>query len=144
MTVKSRNGQALVEFALVVLLLVILTFGIIEFGLIMYDKAVITNASREGARVGIVAQDRSGTKLDDIASDIEKTVNDYAKARLITLGGDPLAALTVSPPLFADRTFGSDLTVTVQYRYTFLVLPGFLLGDSDFLLMEATTVMKLE
>ena len=31
-----------------------LLFGIIEFGIILYDKAMITNASREGARAGIV------------------------------------------------------------------------------------------
>ena len=59
MKTKRQSGQALVELALVLPLLLILAFGIVEFGLLMYNKAVITNASREGARVGIVAQDRS-------------------------------------------------------------------------------------
>lgn len=42
------------EFALVLPVLLLILFGIIEFGLVMFDQAVITNASREGARAGIV------------------------------------------------------------------------------------------
>src|SRR5512136_1032685 len=56
-TVRSLNkgrGASAVEFALILPLLVILIFGIIEFSLALYDKAMITNASREGARSGIV------------------------------------------------------------------------------------------
>ena len=49
---KGNNGASAVEFA-VVLPLLVLPFGIIEFSLALYDKAMITNASREGARAGI-------------------------------------------------------------------------------------------
>jgi Flp pilus assembly protein TadG len=55
MRLKSQKGVAAVEFALVLPLLVLLIFGIIEFSLLMFNKQVITNASREGARAGIVA-----------------------------------------------------------------------------------------
>jgi Flp pilus assembly protein TadG len=54
---RSYRGTAIVEFAIILPLLLVLLFGIIEFGIILYDKAVITNASREGARAGIVSQD---------------------------------------------------------------------------------------
>jgi len=33
---------------------VVLLFGLVEFGLAMYSKGMITNASREGARFGVV------------------------------------------------------------------------------------------
>ena len=56
MKIKSENGASAVEFALVMPLLFVLIFGIIEFGIFLYDKAVITNASREGARAGVVAR----------------------------------------------------------------------------------------
>ena len=52
---SSQKGASAVEFALVLPLLMLITFGIIEFGMLMYNKQVITNASREGARAGIVA-----------------------------------------------------------------------------------------
>ena len=48
--INNQNGAALVEFAIVLPLLLILIFGIIEFGVMFYDKAMITNATREGAR----------------------------------------------------------------------------------------------
>ena len=51
---SSQKGASAVEFALVLPLLMLILFGIIEFGLLMYNKAMITNASREGARRGIV------------------------------------------------------------------------------------------
>ena len=49
---RSERGAAAVEFAIVLPLLAAVLFGIMEFSLIMYDKALITSASREGARFG--------------------------------------------------------------------------------------------
>ena len=51
----SQKGAAMVEFALILIPLLLITFGIIEFGLLMYNQQVLTNASREGARAGIVS-----------------------------------------------------------------------------------------
>jgi uncharacterized protein (UPF0333 family) len=51
---RDNRGQALLEFALVLPVLLLLVFGIIEFGLIFFDNLVITQAAREGARVGVV------------------------------------------------------------------------------------------
>ena len=51
---KLQTGSNIVEFAFVMPLLLILVFGIIDFSIGLYDKAVITNAVREGARSGIV------------------------------------------------------------------------------------------
>lgn len=141
---KAHNGQSLVEFALVLPLLLILIFGMIEFGVLMYDKAVITNASREGARVGIVAQDRStGARIVAIQAQIADTVRTYCVARLITFGNSS-GALQSPVASFSAYTFGSDLTVTVRYTYGFLVLPRFLTGMAGPLVLQATTVMKLE
>jgi len=51
---STQKGVVIVEFALILPLFVVLTFGVIEFSLMIYDKAIITNASREAARSGIV------------------------------------------------------------------------------------------
>ena len=51
---KNQTGASAVEFAIVLPILVLLVFGIIEFSVALYDKAMITNASREGARAAIV------------------------------------------------------------------------------------------
>ena len=52
--IKNQNGVALVEFGLILPLLILLLFGITEFSLLLYNKQVITNAAREGARAGII------------------------------------------------------------------------------------------
>lgn len=49
------RGIALLEMAMVLPLLLLVVFGILSFGIALYDQSVITNASREGARRGIVS-----------------------------------------------------------------------------------------
>jgi Flp pilus assembly protein TadG len=51
---KKEEGASLVEFSILAPLFVVLLFGLVEFGLAMYSKGMITNASREGARFGVV------------------------------------------------------------------------------------------
>ncbi len=48
----GERGTALVEFALVLPLLAVLVFGIIDFGRIFQSWVTLTNAAREGARLG--------------------------------------------------------------------------------------------
>jgi len=135
--IKDQKGGALIEFAIVLPLLVLLAFGIIEFGLLLYDQAVITNASREGARAGI-------TGLNDIA--IEAIAENYCQNRLITFGNNVPDAL---PPVKGDENgngtlgeSGESLTVTVEYDYSFLVSQLFGLGQTKKL--RAQTVMFME
>ena len=107
----------MVEFALVLPLLLLLAFGIIEFGLLLYDKAIVTNASREGARAGVVFRaDSSGNYFPFTGGEITTVVNNYASTYLVTFGP---GTLTTTPTPCASR--GSNLTVTVSYPYTYLV-----------------------
>jgi Flp pilus assembly protein TadG len=49
------RGQALVEFALVFPIFILLVFGLIDIGRYVYDANAISQAAREGARYGSVA-----------------------------------------------------------------------------------------
>lgn len=140
---EPSRGASAVEFALILPLLVLLIFGIIELSLALYDKAMITNASREGARVGIVY--RTPAVSD---AEITTVVNNYLGTHLVTFGAiqppsDPVTGATVT----VTRTGyspGAELKVRVGYNYTFLVLPQFapvLGGGID---MAAETVMRME
>jgi Flp pilus assembly protein TadG len=142
---KSERGVAAVEFALLLPVLVLLLFGIIEFGLLLYDQQLITNASREGARAGIVQAPRL------TEAQIKQVVNDYLMKdstpgnwRLITFASSAVAPNpTVEQPPAKDCSggFGTTLEVKVTYQYTFLVLRG--LGFAGPLL-SAKTIMKCE
>jgi Flp pilus assembly protein TadG len=138
---RDQAGAAAIEFALVLPLLIILAFGIIEFSILFYDKAMITNASREGARVGIV--DDSGYPDD---SAIKTSVKDYVHNHLISLGQPSNDELTdddiaITRPIEAS---GASLTVTVSYDYHFLVLPEFIATLTGPINLSATTVMRME
>lgn len=139
---KSQSGAAAVEFALVLPILALLVFGIIEFSFVLYDKAMITNASREGARAGIVYKVDSDGNWSPLApGEITTIVNNYLSNYLITFGGSPNATVTVKS---IGSSPGGELTVTVTYPYTFLVLPNFITGLTGAINLSAETVMRME
>ena len=52
---KDQKGAVLVEFAFVSIILLIIFASIVELSLALYNKNVLDNASRVGARAMIVA-----------------------------------------------------------------------------------------
>lgn len=147
MNSRKQRGVAAVEFAIVAPLLFVLLFGIIEFSVVLFDQATITNASREGARAGIVY--RFDVNTDQVKpldnAGIETIVNNYAGGYLKSLGGaSSLTTIIIREGMNA----GDDLTVTVNYTYTFLVLRPLvgLLGGilPDAINLSATSVMRME
>jgi len=132
---KDQNGIAAVEFALVLPLLVILAFGIIEFSLVLFDKAVITNASREGARAAILYRVTPVTE-----SEIQDVVNQYCQDRLISLKATNPPSVSVSPA----GASGDPRSVQVTYTYNFLVLPAFISSLGGGINLQAETIMRME
>ena len=106
----TQRGAAVVEFALILPILLGLLIGGIDLSLALYDKAVITNASREGARAGIVARN---PQLSD--AQIRQVVNQYAQSALVNLGANP-----ASPTVVIQKgSMSGDPTLQVTVSYTF-------------------------
>lgn len=135
--IRNQKGAALVEFAIVLPLLLVLVFGMIEFSIMFYDKAVITNAGREGARAGIVYDFPARISTGDI----ETIVGNYCSGRLITFGSTNQETTTVSGPC---TNAGDTITVTVTYPYDFLVLPNFVTTLTGSIDLSAVTTMRCE
>jgi Flp pilus assembly protein TadG len=135
--INGQKGAIAVEFAFVLPLLIVLLVGIMEFGLILYNQQVITNASREGTRAGIVAR---SPRLDLTA--ITSVVNNYTQAHLVTFGNATSAATVIDNS--SGTSFGDDLAVTVTFDYDFLVLSKFINSLAGGLTLSAQTVMKYE
>ena len=131
---RLETGANLLEFALVTPLLLVLVFGVADVSLALFDKAVITNASREGARAGMAFR---APRLTD--TEIGAVVSNYCATRLVNFG-TRTPATTVSG---AGQNSGDTLTVTVTYTYDYAILsrliPG--LGPLD---LVATTVVRME
>ncbi|WP_111412463.1 TadE/TadG family type IV pilus assembly protein [Billgrantia lactosivorans] len=141
-SLHRQKGTEVVEFAISATLLFLLLFGIIEFSVALYDKATLTNAAREGAREGILFKPQPRDLSAEDAA-IEQAIRDYAEHYLISLGGPAEMAISVarSDPGMSP---GSDVTVTVDYSYQFLLLPGFVSSLGEILELSATTTMRAE
>lgn len=134
---QRQQGAAVVEFALVLPLLLILLIGGIDMSLALYDKAVITNASREGARAGIVARNPPISEAE-----IRQVVQAYTQSALVNFGqGKPPPNVSVE-----QGSLGANLTLKVSVSYTF---QGIGLGDllssmGQPWVLQSSTVMVYE
>lgn len=117
----TQTGAAMVEFAIVLPLFVFLIFVPIEFGFALYDKGVITNAARNGARSAIIA---SNTKTLATAKQagIDK-VTSYCTQNLISLSNLPSSKACTTTFLNTNAiTQDSPMTIQVSYTYTGLFI----------------------
>jgi Flp pilus assembly protein TadG len=120
-----------VEFALVAPVFFLLVFGMIEFGRMVMVQQIITNASREGARIAVL----DGTT----AAEVNATVTSYLQSARISG-----ATIIINPPDPATAGYGAPVSVTVRVPFaqvSWLPAPFFIGGNTD---LSATTVMRRE
>ena len=99
-----RRGMALVETAIALPLLLYLILGLIEYGWMFLKAQEITNAARQGARVGA----RADAGLADITAAVANAMN-VANIASYQLDVSPGDVLSLEP--------GQMLTVTVTVNY---------------------------
>ena len=130
---RSESGASAVEFALLLPLLMMVLFGIIEFGFALYRQAILTNASREGARLGIVQSIPAITNAQ-----IDAAIDNY-----LTSAGIPPG--NVARTIVAGGVTGTPVQVTLTLPYTFSVLPGLTSGSvAPLINLTARTEMRHE
>ncbi len=124
----EKRGQALVELALILPILIIILMGTMEFGRIFHSYLVITSASREGARAGVVGLDDTGirTKVKDVATSL--SLSD--------------TQITITPG-YGSRSRGVPLTVQVKYSVS-LVTPVLGVAVPNPFPLTASTTMRVE
>lgn len=133
----KERGVAAVEFALVLPLLLGVLLAVIELGLMLYDQAVITQASREGARAGIVLRE---PKPSD--SEIRQVVINHTQGALMTLRGSSAPQVTVLQS--SPAAFPNPLQVTVRYTFSGLAVAPLLGALDQPVVLSATTTMVNE
>lgn len=99
-----RFGTAAVEFAIVAPLFLLFIFGVVEFGRVMLAKNVVTNASREAARVAII-DGATSTQVTQVA-------NDYCAASSMDV-----VEVLISPSDLSTATPDTPITVTVRVDF---------------------------
>jgi Flp pilus assembly protein TadG len=154
------KGQSIVEFALLLPLITIVLIGIIDFSILLYNKAVVTNASREAARRGSVYRVNTTTFGYNplSATEVQQVVYDYIATRAVTFGSafqmnttqvhwnsssPPPAGSVATWPTSPPSRGGGTIAVDVTYTYTFLAFPR-LAGWTGTTTIPAQTIMRME
>jgi Flp pilus assembly protein TadG len=117
----ARQAAAAVEFALVAPILFAAVIGSIEVGRAIMAQEILTNASREGARV-------AGKNTTTLTSTVKAVVDNYLSGANITG-----ATTTVSPNPPSLASNGDRMTVTVSIAYSqvsWVQSPWFLGGQT--------------
>ena len=127
---KKRRGAAAVEFAVVAPLFFLLVFGMVEYGRMVMVQQIITNGSREGARIAVL----DGATTEEVASAVVVYLDSSS------ISG---AEVSVSPDPPSSAGYGEAVTVVVSIGFdqvSWLPSPMYLGGNT----MTATTVMRRE
>lgn len=127
------SGQAILEFALILPLLVLLILGIAAFGQMFSHQLILNNATREGARLGIIC--KTDPEIDAIIRDRSKTLAHYSDPTYLEV--------YINPPDGSPlRVTGNPLTVQVRYKdYIAVPIAGIFMNPK---ILISRTVMRIE
>ena len=128
---QSQKGSVLVEFALILPVFLVLLFGVISFSVALYNKTVLTMATREGARAG--AKYVANRTNNITKSSATTAVTNACQNNLISFG----TAMTPTITFNADPISDNKLTVSASVNYTGL----YVISD---LSISAQSTMRLE
>ena len=125
---RGKKGQSMVETALVLPVIILILTGIIDFGLLFNNYLVISNASREAARLAVV-----GTSDSSINTSITNMTG--------TLDQD-MMTVTITP-LQASRKRGDEVSVLIEYDNS-LLTPVISAIVPNPVHLQSKTVMRME
>ena len=107
---KAKNGQSMVEFALVLPFLLLLLLGMTEVGMAFYDYIVVAAANREGVRMASRGRFDDDTVFVRVISSggNHETAPDVWENNLRTGGDDPNLGIIITHfPIDDQGTLGT-------------------------------------
>ncbi|HLA83795.1 MAG TPA: TadE/TadG family type IV pilus assembly protein [Thermoguttaceae bacterium] len=136
---KHRRGAAAVEFAIVAPVFFLMILGMIEVGRAIMVQQVITNASREGARLAVLP----ARPEDNITAMVTQRVEDVLQSAGID--GATVQILDETGTTMNPQTaeYGDVINVTVSVPYSevsWLPTSKYFAGKT----LSASTVMRTE
>lgn len=96
---RNADGTAALEFGLVLPLLLVVLLGIVDYGHIYFTRLAMSNAAREGARVGVTLPEAQ------VQASAVATATDYLSRAGIN------AAVVATTPSDAEPTVTVTITI---------------------------------
>jgi Flp pilus assembly protein TadG len=149
--ISDADGMAVVEFAIILSVFLMMLLGIIEFGYDWYLKHSLTNASRDGARYGVMYKtDAANNRIfpSGLPSGTWLSIHDVVVNELSgELPSAIVSSVTVVPSGVAWTSVapnpGDPLTVTVSATKDWSAL-GALIPSFNNMTVTVQTTMNLE
>lgn len=142
---RRTEGSAAVEFAILGTVFILFLAGIIDLGHAWYMKQVVTNASREGSRYGVIYRTNSaGNRIAPNA--LSPTIASYVSTTYLAntlLPADAYPSVTPGGTGYSSTAKGAPLQVTVSATKKWFML-SMVPGMGTQRTLTATTVMQLE
>lgn len=127
---KPRSkGQSIVETAIILPLVLLLVLGIIDFGLIFNNYILITNASREGARLASLGV--TDSEIVEAVHNMTGTM-DFSEMSIVI------------SPSSSMRNHGSQVKVKITYNARLITPIISSLFDDGTAKLQAESVMRVE
>ena len=129
----NQRGLATMEMAIVLPVLATILLGTLDFGRMMYNQVALTNATREGARQGILFKTPrlTETEIQTVVQNALSNTGWNAALALITVTGE-------------GGNSGEDLAVEASYPFDFWIVSKLIPGLPDSYNLQARCLMKME
>jgi Flp pilus assembly protein TadG len=125
---RRERGSIAVELALAMPVFLFMTAGVLDLGMLFWEKHVITNAAREGARAAAKATDigtavKASLTQTQVKAIVQNYLTQYAVKNLT--GGALSLSSTTYTYTWTTTASGTNLTVSLkQIPYKMQMIPN--------------------
>lgn len=130
------RGLVIAELALILPLLFLLLWGMAELSVALYNKTIVTYASRDAVRTGILAKTPRMSEAD-----IEALARSYLEESLLFYSVQGTTVVIDKPAVIGES---DRLRVTIRHQYAGLGLGRLVPGFSGPMVVSASAVMRYE
>ena len=139
---RSERGAEIIEFAMVTPIFALLIAAIFDFGFLFRNWELVTNAAREGARVGVLP----AYACDGSTTDIKQRVQAYMAGSGVTNTNLYVVKMANQPVATAAGTFRAcivtvEMTQSLPSLSLFTAMFGSTMADIP---VRAAAVMRTE
>jgi Flp pilus assembly protein TadG len=124
----ARWGAVILETAMVMPIFVLLLVACVDFGRALWLRGAAADAAARGARLAVLHEPTEQQVVDAVKAELESESRSLNGVK-VTVG---------------TRTPGQPVTVTVQARMDYLVLPGFFPGAGALMDIAASAQLVCE
>ena len=138
---RSEQGAEVIEFALVTPIFALLIAAMFDFGFLFRNWELMTNAAREGARVGVLPS----YVCDDTTTDVKARVEAYMAASGVDASSLDVVAANADVTTTAGTFTACVVTVQMFQQLPNLGVFGALFGSSfTSISLKSQAVMRTE